>query len=126
MDSAKGKSLMDVALGLRYSGGQEDLYREFLAAFCEMRKEKRSQVEEAFSSGNWEDYTNLVHSLKSTSLTVGGKELSEAAKALEMAGKKISAGEDRDAQLAYIREHHEEAMELWDAFTAEAEEWLAH
>ena len=123
MASKKGEHLMDTALGLQYSGGQEDLYREFLAAFCDMQKEKRQQVEEAFSGERWKEYTDFVHSLKSTSLTVGGRQLSEAAKGLEMAGKEYLASRE-EAQLRYIREHHESTMELWDAFTAEAEQWL--
>ena len=123
MASAKGKGLMDVALGLQYSGGQEDLYREFLAAFCDMQEAKRRQVEDAFSAGHWKEYTDFVHSLKSTSLTVGGRQLSEAAKGLEMAGKEyLASGEE--AQLRYLQDRHGEAMALWDAFTAEAREWL--
>ena len=39
-----------------------------------------------------------VHALKSTSLTIGAKELSEQAKALEFAGK--------EGDIIYIRENH--------------------
>ena len=59
-----------------------------------------------YEEENWEGYGIELHSLKSTSLSIGGKQISELAFELEKAGK---AGDE-----AFIRAHHEEAMELYE------------
>ena len=118
-------SLIDRELGLSYSGYMEDLYRELLKTFCDMRKDKGKQLEEAFSEGNWELYSITAHALKSTSLNIGAKSLSKAAKALELAGKAYvsaeSGSEEAEEHLKYIKEHHGEFLDLYDAVIREAE-----
>jgi hypothetical protein len=49
--------------------------------------------------------------------------LSEAAKALEMAGHAYTEGpeNEKEKQLAYIRENHEKTLALYDAYCEEAE-----
>ena len=124
----KHENLMDIELGLQYSGGQEDLYKELLEVFCDMKKDKWPEMEKAFQEGNWEDYVTFAHTMKSTSLTVGGKRLSEAAKSLELAGKAYldaaSPEEVKQQKMQFIQEHHAAVMALCDAFIAEAEQWL--
>lgn len=124
----KRENLMDIELGLQYSGGQKELYRELLEVFCGMRNSKWSEMEKAFADEQWESYVTFAHTLKSTSLTVGGKRLSEAAKALESAGKIYldpdSSEETKQEKIKFIQEHHAAAMALCDEFIAEAEAWL--
>jgi len=124
----KRESLMDIELGLQYSGGQEDLYKELLKVFCNMKNDKWPEMEQAFADGKWEDYVTLAHTMKSTSLTVGGKHLSEAAKALELAGKAYLAPDSsegtRQEKMKFIQDHHASTMRLCDEFIAEAENWL--
>jgi signal transduction histidine kinase/CheY-like chemotaxis protein/HPt (histidine-containing phosphotransfer) domain-containing protein len=123
------QSLLDIKMGLKYSGGMEDVYWELVEMFCMLKNEKMKGINDAFTSANWTDYTTNVHGLKSTSLSIGGRQLSEAAKALEMAGKQIIAKdavpEDVEAALKFIREHHQETMALYDAMAQEAAEKLA-
>ena len=123
------QSLLDIRMGLKYSGGMEDVYWELVEMFCMLKNEKMKGINDAFESANWLDYTTNVHGLKSTSLSIGGRQLSEAAKALEMAGKQIiakdAAPEDAEAALQFIREHHQETMALYDEMVQEAEEKLA-
>ena len=59
-----------------------------------------------------------------TSPSIGGVKLSEAAKALEMAGHAYCEGPEaeRDGHLQYIHEHHGEALELYAKLAAEAQE----
>ena len=52
--------------------------------------------------------------MKSGSLSVGGKILSEQSKELEMAG--------HENRIDYIKENHHKAMELYDDFVAEAKD----
>ncbi|MBR1859055.1 MAG: Hpt domain-containing protein, partial [Selenomonadaceae bacterium] len=112
---------IDVELGMNYCGGMEEMYKEFIKMFCEKRDETKQKINDAFNNENWKDYTTFVHALKSGSLSVGGKVLSEQAKALEMAGHAYLDNND-DSQLDYIRENHSKAMELYDAFVDEAKE----
>ena len=123
------QSLLDIKMGLKYSGGMEDVYWELVEMFCMLKNEKMKGINDAFDNANWNDYTTNVHGLKSTSLSIGGRQLSEAAKALEMAGKQIiakdAAPEDAEAALQFIREHHQEMMALYDVMVQKAEEKLA-
>ena len=108
----------DRALGLKYSGGQEDFYRELAAAFAKIHPEKREQLVAAFASESWGDYTDCVHALKSTSLAIGGCRLSAAARDIEMTARVLlskEATDDEKAQsLAKIRGFHESLLALYD------------
>ena len=108
----------DRALGLKYSGGQEDFYRELAAAFANIHPEKREQLAAAFASESWGDYTDCVHALKSTSLAIGGCRLSAAARDIEMTGRvllsKEATGEEKAQSLAKIRGFHESLLALYD------------
>ena len=78
---------IDVAVGMQYSGGDEDLYREVLSDYMDTIEEKASVIEKAVEEEDLETYTIEVHSLKSTSKSIGAMELSELAKDLESSGK---------------------------------------
>ena len=89
-----------------YCAGSDEIFREFLGMFCNLYEKKKEKILSCYDSGNWEEYGIELHSLKSTSLSIGGKRISELAFELEKAGK---AGDE-----AFIRAHHEEAMELYE------------
>ena len=118
-----GGTEIDKALGLQYCGDMEEMFKEFVKMFCERKGETFEKIRTAYDAENWEDYTTHVHALKSTALSVGGKKLSEEAKALEMAGHAYLEGpeDEKEKQLAYIREHHEPTLALYDAYCDEAE-----
>ena len=118
-----GEQQIDKELGMQYCGDMEEMFQEFVKMFCERKEETFGKICDAYEAGNWEDYTTHVHALKSTALSVGGKTLSEAAKALEMAGHAYTEGPEaeKEKQLAYIREHHKPTLALYDAYCEEAE-----
>lgn len=107
---AVGKSFLeqldflDTETGLTYCAGEEDFYREMLVSYLE--NDKRQDLVRAFGEEDTENYRILVHALKSTSLTIGAVELSEQAKALEMAAK--------ENNWDYIQDNHEEALEAYN------------
>ena len=109
-------ALLDVGTGLQYSMDSEEMYREFLQMFCEMKEDKRQSIQECYEKENWEEYTILVHSLKSTSKSVGGLLLSEKALALEQAGKQ--------KEIDFIKEQHGDMMECYDKMIEEAMKYL--
>lgn len=92
---------LDVEKGLLYCGGKEK-YIEVLKLSCDTIKDNQEQVEELFQQNNWEEYTIMVHGIKSSMLSIGAVKLSGLAKQLEMAGK--------EGKINYILENHKEMM----------------
>ena len=83
---------IDVAVGMKYSGDDENLYREVLSDYMDTIEEKADIIEKAVEEGDLETYTIEVHSLKSISKSIGAMELSELAKDLEANGKNSEWG----------------------------------
>ncbi|MCI8538861.1 MAG: response regulator [Oscillibacter sp.] len=96
----------DVQAGLDYCCGDESFYLEMLRMFFGQSEEKRNEIIALYKAANWTDYAVKVHALKSTSLTIGAKDLSEQAKLLERAGKSGDA--------AYIHQNHPHLLELYE------------
>ncbi len=92
---------LDVKQGLFYCQEDTDLYRVLLKQFAEEEPRKRTECAKFLKSNDCKGYTILVHAIKSNAKTIGDAALSEAAKALEDAGKR----ED----LEFIH-RHDEAM----------------
>ena len=78
---------LDTDLGVYLCGDFED-YMEAIAIFTGSVQVKADKIARAVSERDGETYTTLVHSLKSSSRTVGATKLSDIAKHLEAAGKK--------------------------------------
>lgn len=118
--------LIDKELGLSYSADSEEIYVEMLDIFCTMKDEKKQQMIEYFENKDWENYTILVHALKSTALSVGGKYLSEEAAKLEKSGKQYQADGNDNKALDYIMQNHAKTMELYDKTVEKAKEIIAN
>lgn len=78
---------IDVAVGMQYSGGDAELYREVLSDYMDTIEEKAALIEQAVVEEDLGTYTIEVHSLKSTSKVIGAMDLSDLAKDLELCGK---------------------------------------
>ena len=119
---------LNIELGLQYSAGMEDMYKDILTMFCNLKDDKKSKIQESFDKEDWNNYTTLVHALKSTSLSIGGEELSKAAKQLEMSGKILlvdtSSELDKHESKEYIKSHNAEAMELYDKLVEEGKNYI--
>ncbi len=118
--------LLDTALGIRYCGDSEEVYREVLTEFCDVETEDRQKIERTYWEGNWKDYAIIVHGLKSSALSVGAKKLSEEADGLERAAKEMQKKDalHRQEVLAYIREYHTITMEMYGKAVAEGRRYL--
>lgn len=121
--------IINTKLGLEYSAGMNDLYKEILTTFVNLKAEKQAKLQASFDAGDWKNYTIQVHALKSTSLSIGGEKTSAAAKALESAGKILTSDNvddnERRQNENYIRENHAAAMKLYDRLAAAAEKFAA-
>ena len=115
---------IDLPTAMKYCGSNEEMQKKFLTMFVSRRESVTRQLTNDLDTQNIADYTTHVHALKSTSLSIGGVKLSEAAKALEAAGHAYCNGpeEGRDEHLQYIRNHHSEALDLYAKLAAEAQE----
>lgn len=67
-----------------------------------MKTNKESELNASLKDGDFESYRICVHSLKSTSLTIGAVEFSSRAKAMEFACK--------DGHFDYVQMHHDALM----------------
>ena len=110
--------------GLMYCMNSMEFYKEILEMYCTEYEERSAKLEDARKTEDWDTYTVTVHALKSTSLNIGGEQLSKAAKELEAAGKKLRACEQVDESKAFIMEHHDIAMQLYGATVEEAKKIL--
>jgi CheY-like chemotaxis protein/HPt (histidine-containing phosphotransfer) domain-containing protein/anti-sigma regulatory factor (Ser/Thr protein kinase) len=77
---------IDVTAAMDYACGDAELYREVLSDYRDMIHEKADVIERAAADKDLERYTIEVHSLKSTSKSVGALKLSEMAAGLEACG----------------------------------------
>ncbi len=109
-EAAEDDAAIDTKLGLEFSADDEEIYQEILQLFAKGCREEKDKIQKALVEEHWKNYTTGVHALKSTSLNIGARTLSEQAKALEGAGKKLD--------IAYIRQHHAEVMALYDRVAA--------
>lgn len=96
---------LNTKLGMSYCMDDEEFYTEMIETF--VSGDKRAELSEALENGNLKNYETYVHALKSTSLNIGAEELSGHAKALEQAAK--------NADLAYITEHHSALIDEYGA-----------
>ena len=105
---------LDVQTGLSYCMNEEEFYLEMLQEY--LKSDKAVKMSQFFEGEDWENYRTIVHALKSTSLTIGAVQLSEEAKALEMAAK--------EGDVDYIRSHHKEVLEEYIELTESLKETL--
>ena len=115
---------LDISLGLKYCGGDEEMYREILEIYCEEFDEAVENFERFMAEDNWKNYTVNIHALKSNSLNVGAAALSKRCLELEKAGKAYQAGDNPDAQIEFIRSNHSDVMEMYKEIVAEAKKFL--
>ncbi|MCR5098717.1 MAG: response regulator [Lachnospiraceae bacterium] len=88
--------------GIEYSEAIRNCYSEEVLLdaardYCADIIKKADLIEQYEGEGDYENYTVLVHALKSSSRLIGAMSLSEEAKRLEACGDKAKEGDDRAA-----------------------------
>ena len=94
---------IDIEAGMKYCINDESVYKIAIESYCE--QDLTQDLVAYFQAKDIPNYQILVHGVKSSSLTIGLKALSEQAKQLEMACK--------DNNWGYIEEHHGEVYEQY-------------
>lgn len=100
LDRLKKLGFLDVNTGIRYCSNDEEFYLEMLGEYVE--GDKTNILKQCYTGQDWEQYSIYIHSLKSTSLTIGADKLSEHAKEIEMAIK--------EGRTDYVLREHEALM----------------
>lgn len=83
---------VDIATGIK-NCGSEDMLLQAMQVFLISIDEKTKHIEEYAASGDFKNYTILVHSLKSSARLIGAMELSQRAAYLEQCGDASNAVE---------------------------------
>ena len=81
-----------------------------------LNEDKSKMLEQEYEQESWKNYQIHVHALKSTSLNIGAENVSNQAKALELAAK--------EADYSYIREHHGQVMTEYSKLLTELKKGL--
>ena len=123
-DQTSSVSCFDPALGVKYCGDSEETYHEILEVYCEMYEEQLSDFEKFIGKCDWKNYTINIHALKSNSLNIGAEALSKRCLELEKAGKAISAGDDPETKVAFIRTNHPDVMKIYGEVVEKAKKYL--
>ena len=108
--------------GLKYSSESKEMYKSFLQIYCDFAEDKIEKLTNTYECKQWQDYVTYVHSVKSTSLNIGGEKLSKLAADIEEQGMKYLDGDE--SKLDYLLNSHDELMELYQATYEEALELI--
>ncbi|MBQ7766917.1 MAG: response regulator [Lachnospiraceae bacterium] len=106
-------SLLNPDMGMKYCAGIKEMYLEVLKMFYDQYESKKADLERYYGSENWNDYTVVIHSLKTNALNVGCEVFAEECLQLEKAGKKLRENTDEEESKAYILKNHETTMCLY-------------
>ncbi len=111
-----GNELFCPETGVFYTGGDTDAYIGILEVYVRKSAKKREYIQKLYEEKSWKNYVIEVHALKSTSMTIGSKLLSEYARELEFAGK---AGNYK-----VIEEKNAALLELYEKVSEEGRMYL--
>ena len=102
IDKARAAGL-NVDAALVYTSGEEDFYLELLSDYASDVPQKADELTSYLDNGDLYNYEILVHSLKSSSRTIGADPLADEAKALEDAS--------RNKDMEFVRSNHSSFIE---------------
>ena len=107
--------MLDTATGLGYCMNDKSFYREMLVEY--IKNDHSADLENFFAKNDFENYRIVIHSLKSTSLTIGAVKLSETAKALETACK--------EGNIDFIKTQHNDCITAYKMLLEKLSQYLA-
>ena len=111
-------SMVEVERGIGNCGGDLSDYLKVLKITYDYGEKQLEELENMQKQQDYENYTIKIHSMKSTSMNMGAVELSNMAKAQEMAG--------REGNYTYIEEHIKSFLAEYRILLEKIEEVLRH
>ncbi|MBE5934148.1 MAG: response regulator [Lachnospiraceae bacterium] len=121
-EAEQSMSYINQFTGLKYSSESKEMYKSFLQIYCDFAQDKIEKLTNTYECKQWQDYVTYVHSVKSTSLNIGGEKLSKLAADIEEQGMKYLDGDE--SKLDYLLNSHDKLMELYQATYEEALELI--
>ena len=97
---------LDTKAGMKFCGNDENLYRSLLTEFATEHSRKRPKLTKHYDGKEWNDYSILIHSVKSSAKMLGAAKLSEVAAALEAASK--------NGDETFVINANDDAMRMYD------------
>lgn len=97
------QDFLNVSKGLEFCMKDDGFYREMLEEYA--KSDMSKDLSQAFEKADWSEYQILIHSMKSTSETIGAEDLAKEAKDLEESCKKGYVG--------FIRQHHARVLNMY-------------
>ena len=107
------KGYLDVKEGIEYAG-DIDLYLVALRFFFNTIDDRIDEIRRYYRDEDWENYQTKVHALKSSARTIGAGELSNRARALELAVK--------EEDMVYVREHTGDVLAFYGSYKKKLQE----
>ena len=109
-EKESAEPLIDEKLGLSYCMDNMDFYKEMIQSFLDAGHMEK--LKKFFAAEDWKNYQIAVHGLKSSSLALGARKLSDLAKQCELS---LKNGEGP----GFVKEHEEELSKLYEETEAE-------
>ena len=104
---------ISIRQGVTYAGGSMDVYLDLMEMFFREQADREKKIGALLAEEKMEDYSVLVHALKSNARMLGADGLADIAFEHEKASK--------DGQLAYVREHWDELRQEWVRYSRNME-----
>jgi len=118
------ETMINTKKGLEYCANSPEVYCEILTMFCELRNPAEEELAGYLVAKDMKNYTIKVHALKTNARSIGADPMGELCYVLELAGKKIQAGEEIEANEALIAQKHPEMLRMFDCTVTAAKEFM--
>ena len=110
-------NLINMAKGLEFCSNDREMYDEILSTYLQNGLENMKKIMLAYGNEDWTNYSIYIHSLKSTSLTIGAEKLSSLAKQLEEAADK--------GDIQFIAYNNDIALDMYKSVLLEIERYIS-
>ena len=110
-------NLINMAKGLEFCSNDREMYDEILSTYLQNGLENMKKIMLAYGNADWTNYSIHIHSLKSTSLTIGAEKLSSLAKQLEEAADK--------GDIQFIAYNNDIALDMYKSVLLEIERYIS-
>lgn len=110
-------NLINMAKGLEFCSNDREMYDEILSTYLQNGLENMKKIMLAYGNEDWTNYSIYIHSLKSTSLTIGAEKLSSLAKQLEEAANK--------GDIQFIAYNNDITLDMYKSVLLEIERYIS-
>ncbi|MCR5763800.1 MAG: response regulator [Treponema sp.] len=111
---------VDESLGLSYCAGSRDIYKTIISKYVDVAPSKKQRICDALETKDWNDLMIEIHALKSSSMSIGARKLSDDAKQMELVLKDIVNELNVENNISYVENNIETLIGLYDNVVTEA------